>query len=76
MIHRLAFGAHVRGKGASAEVFRLAKELCVSRNVRSVRIDTDSGNHVMRHILEREGYQYCGLINLRGGRKLAYELDF
>lgn len=76
VIHRLAFSAHGRGKGASGEAFRLAKELCISRNIRSIRIDTDSRNHGMRHILEREGYEYCGRITFQSERKLAYELDF
>ena len=33
------------------------------------------GNKVMQHILNREEFAYCGLIQFDGGPKLAYEWD-
>lgn len=32
-------------------------------------------NKVMQHILVREGFEYCSLIQFDGGPKLAYEWD-
>lgn len=76
VIHRMAFGESARGKGISKAAFRLLKQICKSRDIFSIRVDTQSENKIMRHILEREGFKYCGLVQFDGGSKLAYELDF
>lgn len=75
VIHRMAFSAKSRGTGMSKEAFHLIKEFCLSNDITAVRIDTQEENKVMRHILEREGFEYCGLIYFDGGAKLAYECD-
>ena len=73
VVHRLAFSSEVRGKSLSREAFKLIKELCLSNNIDAIRCDTQEENKVMQHILEREGFSYCGLIQFDGGPKLAYE---
>lgn len=41
--------------------------------VSNVRIDTHKDNKVMQHLLEKNGYQYCGIIYTDDGtRRLAY----
>ena len=76
VIHRIAFGKARRGSGASKELFRLAKSLCLSRGIHAIRIDTGQENQKMRHILQREGYRYCGTVYYSGSPRMAYELDF
>lgn len=76
VIHRMAIGKAGRNQGASKTAFRLVKELCLSKQVRAVRADTGCENRKMQHILEREGFQYCGIIYYSGNPRLAYELDF
>ena len=76
VIHRLAFGKAGRGKGASINVFKLAKAVCEKRGVRSIRADTDNNNKCMKHILLREGFSYCGTVEFQGTQKLAYELNW
>lgn len=39
-------------------------------------MDTDPHNKAMQHILEREGYKYCGTVIFQDSPKLAYELIF
>ena len=51
------------------------KEFCRSEQFDAIRVDTQDENKVMQHILEREGFAYCGLIHFDGGPKLAYEWD-
>ena len=46
-----------------------------SNHVDAIRLDTQQENKVMQHILDREGFEYCGLIQFDGGPKLAYEWD-
>lgn len=73
IIHRLAFGKIGRGKGASKEVFIFASKLCHANGVYSLRIDTHENNRKMRHIIEREGFTYCGTVYYNGSPRMAYE---
>lgn len=75
VVHRMAFNKKARGGGRSKEAFDLIKELCLSKNIHAIRVDTQDENKVMQHILVREGFAYCGLIQFGGGPKLAYEWD-
>lgn len=75
VIHRMAFNRKARGSGLSKEAIHLIKELCLSNHITAIRVDTQDENKVMQHILTREGFAYCGLIQFGGGPKLAYEWE-
>ena len=75
VVHRMAFGAEARGRGLSGKAFSLIKAFCRDNGVDAIRVDTQEENKVMQHILDREGFAYCGLIIFDGGPKLAYEWD-
>lgn len=75
VVHRMAFNSKARGGGLSKEAIALIKELCLANKVSAIRVDTQDENKVMQHILAREGFEYCGLIQFDGGPKLAYEWD-
>ncbi len=75
VIHRMAFDREIRGMGLSGEAFSLIKDACAERGIDAIRVDTQSENTVMQHILQKEGFEYCGLITFDGGPKLAYEWD-
>lgn len=68
VIHRIASTPESHG------VFREINEyaLSVSGNL---RIDTHRDNRIMRHVIERAGFSYCGVINLPdGSERLAYQM--
>lgn len=75
VVHRMAFAHKARGGGLSGQALDLIKAFCLSQRIESIRVDTQEENKVMQHILEREGFQHCGLIQFDGGPKLAYEWD-
>ena len=75
VVHRMAFNKKARGGGLSKEAFHLLKKYCISCGIGAIRVDTQKENKVMQHILIREGFRYCGLIQFDGGPKLAYEWD-
>ena len=75
VVHRLAFAEHSRGKSLSSQAFTFIKELCIENGIEAIRVDTQNENKVMQHILEREGFEYCGLVTFDGGPKLAYEWE-
>ena len=75
VVHRMAFRNKERGAGLSHEAFQLIKDLCLIKHVDAIRLDTQEENKVMQHILNREGFAYCGTVHFDGGPKLGYEWD-
>lgn len=73
-IHRVAIAVASRGSGASAHMMQYAAEFARGIGRKSVRIDTHEGNVVMRRMLEKNGFVYCGVIYLdSGAARVAYE---
>ena len=65
-IHRAAGGENSRG------IMRLCLSFCESK-ISNVRADTHECNHIMRHILESNGYIRCGRIYVADGSpRVAY----
>ena len=65
--HRLA--AAPGTKGIADTAFRFAKQ-----QSSHLRADTHTANSAMRHILEKEGFVYCGIVFMEdGSERLAYE---
>ena len=75
VVHRMAFKKECRGRALSKEAIALIKEYCLANGIKAIRVDTQDENKVMQHILDREGFEYCGLVTFDGGPKLAYEWD-
>ena len=66
-VHRMAAmpGVH----GIADKAFAYAKE-CFDH----LRVDTHADNLAMRHIMDKEGFVYCGIVFMDdGGERLAYE---
>lgn len=73
-IHRVAISVASRGKGIAGEIIKYAAEVARNNNKSSLRIDTHEGNIVMRKMLEKNGFSYCGIIYLENGDpRVAYE---
>ena len=75
-VHRVAFGAEARGRGASKQLFACIKELVAAHGIRLLRIDTHRDNKLMQHVLAREGFVYCGVVHYGTAERIAYELSF
>ncbi len=73
VIHRLAISAANRGKGLSGTVFQLAENLCQEKGVPYIRIDTHRNNEPMKHAIQKNGFQYCGIIWCMEGERLAFD---
>jgi GNAT superfamily N-acetyltransferase len=73
-IHRVAISVRMRGKGISTALIEYAAQRARALSRRSLRIDTHRGNVVMRRMLEKHGFVYCGIIYLQNGdERVAYE---
>lgn len=66
-IHRIA------GDGVVHGVFNCASDYCKSVS-KNVRIDTHEDNKTMQHLIEKNGFEKCGIIyTYDGSPRLAYQ---
>lgn len=66
-IHRVASDGTVRG------IFKEIVSFCAARHPH-LRIDTHADNHVMQHLILKNGFQQCGIIDVEdGSTRIAYE---
>ena len=73
-VHRVARSVSSRGTGVSGEIIKFAEAFAKENGKNSIRIDTHEGNVVMRRMLEKQGFSYCGIIYLESGEeRVAYE---
>lgn len=73
-IHRVAISVSSRGSGLSGKIISYAADFAKNIGRKSLRIDTHRGNLVMRRMLEKNGFRYCGVIYLESGdERVAYE---
>lgn len=73
VIHRMAISAKHKGCGLSHIFFNLIEQLCVQQNLNCIRVDTDEDNLIMRHILSKNDFKYCGTIIFDNSTKYAYD---
>lgn len=73
VVHRFAMAPAFRGKGFTAQVFRLIEDFCKNVGICNLRIDTDEKNVRMRYVLEKNGFRYCGTVIQGGGDRFAFD---
>ena len=66
-IHRIAGNGKV--KGVFQEAVDFAKD-----KMENLRIDTHEDNRTMRHLIEKNGFQRCGIVYMKDGSpRIAYQ---
>ncbi len=74
VVHRLAIDNRYKGQGLASVIMKSIEEMCLKRNVHSIRIDTHQDNKSMQRLIEKNGFKYCGIIYLADtSKRLAYE---
>ena len=74
VIHRIAVDNTHKGKGLSHKILKYAEEVCKQNNVHSIKADTHEENIPMQSLLKKNGFEYCGIVKLGGGRRrVAFE---
>jgi len=76
VVHRIALSRRFAGRGLSTAAFGEIQKLCEEKGLHSIRIDTDKKNHRMQHVLEKNGFTFCGYVLFDGDKKWAYEKLF
>ena len=73
-LHRIAIANAKRGCGYSDEIMKFIFKTAKEHSFASVRVDTHTGNSPMRKMVEKNGFEYCGIIHLIDGQqRVAYE---
>ncbi len=77
-IHRSMVAESARGSGASVELFGFCEDLSYGMGVGSIRVDTHEKNAPMNGLLIKNGYTYCGMIEVNAAEghdraRRAYE---
>lgn len=66
-IHRIASTGEIKGIMHKAMLFAL-------QQYDNIRIDTHRDNMVMQHLIEKEGFKYCGIIHCwSGDERVAFQ---
>lgn len=73
-IHRIAVANQFKGGGLATKMIRAMAALCRQQGVLSLRVDTHKDNKSMQTMLQKNGFQYCGVIHLADGSpRVAFE---
>ena len=74
-IHRVAVHPDAKGKGVAAAFVSEASRIALEHGLYDVKCDTHEINLSMRRMLEKNGFEYCGVIYLSsdGEPRVAYQ---
>lgn len=74
VIHRIAVDNTYKGAGLSHKIIKYAEEICLKNDVHNIKVDTHEENIVMQNMLKKNGFKYCGVINLAdGAERVAFQ---
>jgi GNAT superfamily N-acetyltransferase len=73
VVHRVATAKTYKGKGIATKLFQMIEEMALSRQIYSIKVDTNFDNIPMMKILDKLAYSYCGEVYYRGAPRRAYE---
>lgn len=73
VVHRVAAAERSKGMGIATRFFNEVEKLSKSKNIHSIKVDTNFDNLAMLRIMEKLGYQYCGEVYFRGSARKAFE---
>ena len=72
-VHRLAVADEFLGLDMARHVLKFAERKARSKGVRWFRIDTHHDNLPMRNLIRDFGFTFCGVVQVRDGKRMAYE---
>jgi predicted GNAT superfamily acetyltransferase len=72
-VHRIVINNKYKGKGLAKQIFVAVEEIAKENGIKSIRVDTDENNIIMKHIISSLAYIYCGIVSYYDGNTLAYE---
>jgi RimJ/RimL family protein N-acetyltransferase len=71
--HRVAVSEEFLAKGMAKKMIKLIEQYALSKNIYSLKADTNHDNIPMMKIFEKLGYSFCGIVYIRKSPRRAYE---
>ena len=71
--HRVAISEEFLAKGMAKKMMKLIEQYALSKNIYSLKADTNHDNIPMMKIFEKLGYSFCGIVYIRRSPRRAYE---
>ena len=71
--HRVAISEEFLAKGMAKKMVKLIEQYALSKNIYSLKADTNHDNIPMMKIFEKLGYSFCGIVYIRQSPRRAYE---
>ena len=71
--HRVAISEEFLAKGMAKKMIKLIEQYALSKNIYSLKADTNHDNIPMMKIFEKLGYTFCGIVYIRQSPRRAYE---
>lgn len=76
VIHRIAASNYSNRKGIGTEIIKKSEQICLSKGIKNIKIDTHENNLTMQKLLEKNNFKYCGVIYLLdGSKRIAFEKE-
>jgi GNAT superfamily N-acetyltransferase len=73
VVHRVAISEDYLGKGLAQKMFKFIEDYALSKDIYSIKVDTNFDNAAMLRIVEKLGYTYCGEVYFSGSPRKAFE---
>ena len=73
VVHRLAVADDMKQQGIATLFMRKVEELSLEKKIYSFKVDTNFDNLYMQKILSKLDFVYCGEVEYRKGKRMAYE---
>ncbi len=73
VVHRLAVADEFLGLDLAKHILKFAERKARAKGVRWFRIDTHHDNLPMRNLIRDFGFTFCGVVQVRDGKRMAYE---
>lgn len=71
--HRVAISEEFLAKGMAKKMMKLIEQYALTKNIYSLKADTNHDNIPMMKIFEKLGYSFCGIVYIRQSPRRAYE---
>lgn len=74
VIHRIAIDNEHKGLGLASIILKNVEDMCINKNIKSIKIDTHEQNLSMQKLIKKSGFEYCGVIYLEDrSKRLVFE---
>lgn len=74
VIHRMAVSSQYKGLGLASIMIKHIEKICDDKKIFSIRVDTHRHNTSMKKLLEKNQFEFCGIIYLEdGAERIAFE---